>query len=214
MTDTTHPNLAHQFDDLAQQREADTLGMWAFLATEVLFFGALFTAIAVNRIYYTEGFYHAASEHMQVWIGAINTGVLLVSSYTVAMAVHSAHENKSRHIVWYLLATIGLALIFLGLKVVEYSNDWHEGIVPGLNWTYTGEFPAETRLFMSFYFIMTAIHALHMLIGIGIFAIVTWQARRGRYSREYYNPVEISGLYWHFVDIVWIFLFPTLYLLR
>src|SRR5688500_3614104 len=210
MPETPHSSiLAHQFDDLEQQREADTLGMWAFLATEVLFFGAVLAAFAIYRLYYHEGFREAQS-HLNWAIGAINTAVLLVSSYTVVLAVHAAHKNDSRGIVRALAATIGLAVIFLMLKAVEYRLEWTAGHVPALNWRWTHHHEAEAKLFLSFYFIMTGIHALHMIVGIGIFVWVIRHARKGRFSRDYYNPVEISGLYWHFVDVVWIFLYPTL----
>jgi len=213
MSDTSHHSiLAHQFDDLEQQREVGTLGIWAFLATEVLFFGPLFASFAIYRIFYHVGFYEA-QHHLNWQIGAINTAVLLVSSYTVVLAVYAAHKNDSRGIVRALAATIGVAVIFLMLKAVEYWLEWRAGHVPSLNWHWTHGHEAEAKLFLSFYFIMTGIHALHMLVGIGIFLWVISLARKGRFSREYYNPVEISGLYWHFVDVVWIFLYPTLYLL-
>lgn len=209
----TESMLAHQFDDLAQQREAGTLGMWAFLATEVLFFGGLFTGFTVYRLRYPEGFIEGA-HHMKFWIGAFNTGVLLCSSLTVALSVYSAHHGHRKALVGFLLATIALGLTFLGIKGVEYVLEYHEGLVPGIHWTYVSPLAPEVKLFMGFYFIMTAIHATHMIIGLGVFSVITWKAWRGFYSPDYYNPVEISGLYWHFVDVVWIFLFPVLYLLR
>jgi cytochrome c oxidase subunit 3 len=213
------PHLAHHFDDLAQQREAATLGMWAFLATEVMFFGVVFTSFAVYRIYYSQGFAEGA-HHLSLTLGAINTGVLLGSSFTVVLAVHYAQEGDRKRLVQMLLATMALAVIFLCIKGTEYYKEYLDRLVPGLNFEYGHhegqkiERAPSVRLFMSFYFIMTAIHATHMVVGLGIFAWLAWTAHKGRYSPRYYNPIEIGGLYWHFVDVVWIFLFPVLYLLR
>jgi cytochrome c oxidase subunit III len=206
-------HLAHQFDDLGQQREADTLGMWAFLATELMFFGAMFLGFTVYRIYYRADFAEA-SRHLNLWLGTANTGVLLCSSLTVALAVHAASHDHRRDLVRFLLATMGLGVTFLCIKGTEYYLEYREGLMPGLNWQHNGANAPTIRLFMNFYFIMTAIHATHMLIGLGVFGVITFQAWRGKYSSAYFNPVEISGLYWHFVDLIWIFLFPLLYLLR
>jgi cytochrome c oxidase subunit 3 len=219
--DHGHTFLAHQFDDLEQQKDASTLGMWAFLATEVMFFGGLFTAFTVYRISYPETF-AKASTYMARWLGAFNTGVLLCSSYTVVLAVAAAQENRRRDIVKWLLLTIVLAAAFLCFKGYEYYHEYKEHLVPFANWSDidhdgTPRFPTHphaAKIYFLLYFIMTGIHATHMVIGIGIFAVIALQAARGRYSAEYYNPVEISGLYWHFVDAVWIFLFPLLYLLH
>lgn len=210
---STKSILAHQFDDLNQQRESATLGMWAFLATELLFFGALFTSFLIYRIYYIEAFRLAAHHHLDFWLGTVNTGVLLCSSFTVVLAVHSAAHGRRIGIIFWFAATIALACVFLGIKAVEYTHEFQHGLVPGKYWTYSGPLANQLKLFMSFYFIMTGIHALHMIVGIGIFLYVIFRAWRGDFTHEYFNPVEISGLYWHFVDIVWIFLFPTLYLL-
>jgi cytochrome c oxidase subunit III len=213
------PHLAHHFDDLAQQRESATLGMWAFLGTEVMFFGAVFTAFAVYRSFYTPAFAEAA-HHMSMTLGTINTGVLLCSSFTVVMAVHAAQNNNRKLLVNMLLLTMLLGAIFLGIKGVEYYTEYKHALMPGVNFEYghhegqTPEYAPSVRLFMSFYFILTGIHATHMIVGLGIFAWLAWSAHRGKYSPEYYNPIEIGGLYWHFVDVVWIFLFPVLYLLR
>lgn len=219
MSTQDQPFLAHQFDDLGQQKEADTLGMWAFLSTELMFFGGLFTAFTIYRIAYTEAFAQCAQK-LSMTLGGINTGVLLCSSLTVALAVWAAHRGNMRLVCWLLLATIALGLIFIGIKFTEYYFDWQESIIPGFRWNEQKIIhemhldPARLRLFMTFYFVMTSIHALHMVIGIGIFAVVAYKSWTGRYAPEYYNPIEISGLYWHFVDIIWIFLFPTLYLLH
>ena len=220
------PYLAHQFDDLDQQRDASTLGMWAFLATEVMFFGALFCAFTVYRITYPDAFAEA-SHHMNQFIGTINTGVLLVSSFTVVLAVAAAEAGNSRRAAKFLIATILLAVIFLGFKAYEYYHEYEERLIPLPSlFEYNDPNPAEGghrrtpayapqgRIYLFLYFTMTAIHATHMVIGIVIFAIIAFQAWRNRYNAEYYNPIEVSGLYWHFVDVVWIFLFPMLYLLH
>jgi len=218
------PSLAHQFDDLAQQKEASTLGMWAFLATEVMFFGGALTAFVIYRTFYSEAFAQASREHMHIWAGTFNTVILLTSSLTVALSVHFASHGQRKMLVLMLLATIALALIFLGVKAYEYTSEYNHHLVPSLNWEYPPHHhphpekltanPHNVELFFVFYFILTGIHALHMIIGVGVFAFITFRAWRGRYSQEYYNPVEVAGLYWHFVDLVWIFLFPILYLLH
>jgi cytochrome c oxidase subunit 3 len=210
-----HSILAHHFDDLEQQKEAGTLGMWAFLATEIMFFGALMTCYAVYRSMYAEGF-AAGSNHENLWIGCINTCVLLVSSFTVVLAVHAAENGDNRGIIRYLWITIVLGALFVAIKGYEWTHLFHESLVPGANFDAEGLIAPHLRpsaeMFFSFYFIMTGIHALHMIVGIGIVLWIISLARRRRFSREYYNPVEIGGLYWHFVDIVWIFLYPLLYL--
>jgi len=203
---------AHQFDDLAQQHEADTLGMWAFLLTEVMLFGGLFLGYAVYRWSFPEAFAEA-SHHLDVWLGSINTAVLIGSSLTMALAVHSAQTNDRRGLTRFLLLTILLGLVFLGIKGTEYLHKFEEHLVPGASFAYPGPHARHAQLFFSFYFGMTGLHAFHMLVGIGLLAVLAWRARRGRFSADYYAPVELIGLYWHFVDIVWIFLFPLLYLL-
>jgi cytochrome c oxidase subunit 3 len=214
--------VAHQFDDAEQQREAATLGMWCFLATEVLFFGALFLGYTVYRYSYPAAFIEG-SHHLLDWLGAVNTFVLLTSSLTMAMAVRAAQLPDRVRLVRFLLATIALGAAFLGIKLIEYGIEWHHGLVPGLHWTYVpapqttdGIDPTKVELFMVFYFVMTGLHATHMIAGIGVMTYATVQARRGRYTGEGANMnfVEMAGLYWHFVDIVWIFLFPLLYLIR
>jgi len=202
--------LKHHFDDPAQQTHAATLGMWAFLATEVLFFGGLFTAYAVYRSSYP-GAFAEASRHLDVTLGTINTGVLIGSSLTMALAVWAAQTGRRRDQVLYLVLTILLGSVFLGIKVVEYGHKFHEHLVPGPH--FSGSEPAHAQIFFSLYFVMTGMHALHMVIGIVLLAILAVRAGRGRFSPVYYSPVEVTGLYWHFVDIVWIFLFPMLYLI-
>jgi cytochrome c oxidase subunit 3 len=205
------PAVAHQFDDAKQQYEAATLGMWAFLITEVMFFGGLFVGFFVYVTAYSAGFAEG-SRHLSVPLGTLNTGVLLGSSLTMALAVRSAQRGARAAQVLFLLLTIGLGLLFLGVKGLEYAHKFHEGLVPGRLFTLTGPHASSAQLFFSFYFAMTGVHALHMIIGVGILAVLVVQAARGRYTADYFTPVEVSGLYWHFVDVVWIFLFPLLYL--
>lgn len=204
--------VAHQFDDINQQREIVTLGMWSFLITEVMMFGGLFAGYTVYRTMHPEAFMEG-SHHLDVLLGAINTAVLICSSLTMALAVHAAQLSRRRSTALFLIGTILLGSIFLGIKVVEYSHKFHENLVPGANFEYPSSAqPGQVELFYSFYFVMTGLHALHMVVGIGILLVLTIMAWRGKFSSDYYAPVEMTGLYWHFVDIVWIFLFPLLYL--
>jgi cytochrome c oxidase subunit 3 len=201
----------HQFDDVAQQHEASWLGMWIFLATEVMFFGGMFTGYAFYRTAYPRAFAEA-SNHLEIWLGAINTAVLICSSFTMALAVYSAGTNRRRALVNFLLLTILLGTVFLGIKFYEYHVKFVEHLVPGAAFRFEGPQARPAEIFFSFYFAMTGMHAVHMIIGIGLLAWMALKARRGRFSESYFTPVELVGLYWHFVDIVWIFLFPLLYL--
>jgi cytochrome c oxidase subunit 3 len=208
-----HPRaLAHQFEDLEQQREAATLGMWVFLVTEVLFFGVLFATYSVYRSWYP-GAFTAASHELLIWPGTINTAVLITSSLTMALAVHAAQTGNRRLLMMFLVATMVLGVAFLGIKGYEYYTSFHEHHVPGPDFQFEAEDARPAQIFFSLYFLMTGLHAVHMIIGLGIMAVMLWLAWRGTITAEYYNPIEISGLYWHFVDIVWIFLFPLLYLI-
>jgi cytochrome c oxidase subunit 3 len=206
------PSLAHHFDSLEQQREAATLGMWAFLVTEILFFGGLFTVYMVYRAWYPDAF-AAASHELVIWAGTTNTVVLITSSLTMALAVHAAQTGNRKLLVTLLIATIALGCVFLGIKAFEYYTEWIEHHVPGLNYDFEPQYYRNAQIFFSLYFLMTGLHALHMIIGIGIMSFMLWWSVRGVITTEYYNPIEIAGLYWHFVDIVWIFLFPLLYLI-
>ncbi|MBV9865528.1 MAG: cytochrome c oxidase subunit 3 [Abitibacteriaceae bacterium] len=274
-----HDLLHHYFDDLEQQREAHSLGMWSFLVTEVMMFGGLFFSYTLYR-----GMFHSAwvegSRFLNIVLGTANTFVLLFSSLTMVMAVHSAQTRKRQALVGWLLATMLLGTAFLGIKAVEWTNDYKEGLVPVLSWhpeewhfhgepessaamspgeTPTashvgeahGQAPDETRsgvsadvsremaaqpgqgevgqneaqqdvrhapvnqvmLYFFLYFCMTGLHAIHMIIGLGVVGTLTWMASKGRFTSGNDQPVEIVGLYWHFVDIVWVFLFPLLYLI-
>jgi cytochrome c oxidase subunit 3 len=287
------PGLQHQFEDMGQQQESASIGMWMFLVQEIMFFGGLFTVYLVFRSRYPMAF-AAGSNHLDVVMGAANTVVLIVSSLTMALAVHFAQLGKRNLQVIFIIITMILGATFLGVKAVEYTKKYNEGIVPvsGLNqktekqfsdsnestgmvnnpvgrldeneslntgqgdhngheayvnprgdfqWTDTSlvvqaqqgnylteaekigyfangeisqaKFQDKVRIFFWIYFVMTGLHALHMIIGLGLMAWLLWKAWMGTYNADYYSPVEMSGLYWHFVDIVWIFLFPLLYLL-
>lgn len=288
------PGLQHHFEDMGQQQESDSIGMWMFLVQEIMFFGGLFTVYLVFRSRYPMAF-AAGSNHLDAFYGGLNTLVLIVSSLTMALAVRAAQMGQRNLQVGLLILTMIFGTVFLGVKAIEYTAKYHEGIVPvaGLNmktdkeladsdehsgtasvpvgrqdpneslstaqgeapgehekyanpkgifqWTDTslavqaqkgnyltdaekigyfanGEINADkfrdkVQIFFFIYFVMTGLHALHMIIGLGIMTWLVWKAFRGTFTAEYYAPVEITGLYWHFVDIVWIFLFPLLYLL-
>jgi cytochrome c oxidase subunit III len=202
----------HHFEDVEQQHQASWLGMWVFLATEVMFFGAMFACYFVYRHWYPQAF-AAASNHLDIWLGAINTAVLICSSFTMAVAVHSAETSRAKPLVRYLVLTIVLGMVFLGIKFFEYYSKFDEQLVPGSSFKFEESLAGPAEIFFSFYFAMTGMHAVHMIIGIGLLTVLIFKARRGRFWAAYYTPVELTGLYWHFVDIVWIFLFPLLYLL-
>jgi cytochrome c oxidase subunit 3 len=245
-----HSRLQHHFDTMEQQKEASTLGMWVFLLTEVLFFGGLFFAYMLYRVWYFDAFAEA-SRTLDITLGALNTAVLIGSSLTMALAVRAAQTAERKQTVMWLLLTIALGAVFLGVKVVEYADKFEHHHVPGPNFVWQSEHdtaaaggaagehagadapgataastehPASerggtdlqrlTQIYFSLYFTMTGLHALHMIVGIGLMAVITWMAWKGRFDSTYYTPVEMSGLYWHFVDLVWIFLFPLLYLVE
>ncbi len=204
--------LEHHFADMDQQRESVTLGMWVFLVTEIMFFGGLIAVYLVYRLNYFDA-WQIGSEHMDFWLGTINTVLLLCSSFTMAMAVWSAQAGRKKLIVLFLVITILFGLGFEGIKGLEYYKHFEEGSVPGRYWHLGVPNPLPVQLFFLIYFIMTGLHALHLAIGIIVLAVIAWFAHKGKYTRMYHNPVHISGLYWHFVDIVWIFLYPLLYLI-
>jgi len=208
----SHSTLAHHFDDIEQQREASSLGMWVFLVTEIMFFGGLFAGYTVYRSAYPVAFAEA-SHHLNVMLGGINTAVLICSSLTMALAVYSAQLGKRNMLLIFLTLTILLGSLFLGIKSVEYFHKFEEHLVLGGAFTFEGPHARQAQLFFCFYFAMTGTHALHMVIGIGILIVLIFQAWRGHFSPTYYAPIELTGLYWHFVDIIWIFLFPLLYLI-
>jgi cytochrome c oxidase subunit 3 len=228
-----HPALQHHFENMEQQREAGTLGMWIFLVTEIMFFGGMFLAYTLYRTHFPAAF-ASASNHLDITLGAVNTGVLILSSFTMAMAVYFTQVGKQRPQVIALVLTLILGLTFLGIKAVEYHDKYEDKLIPGkiipgvefdpevahagdtdkhkLHLLEGATLP-QVQMFYWIYFAMTGMHALHMIIGAGLLTYLIIFSLRGRFDPEYHSPVEVIGLYWHFVDIVWIFLFPLLYLL-
>lgn len=217
-----NPALLHHFADEQQQKDAASLGMWLFLVTEIMFFGGMFCAYLVYRVAHFNAF-AAGSQQLSIGLGAFNTAVLLVSSLTVVLAVNAAQRGKRKQLVVYLVLTVVLGLTFLGVKAVEYAEKFEKHHVPGASFAFTESFddngkhipvnPKEAELFFSLYFAMTGMHALHMIIGCGLFAGLAVLAWKGHYAPGYYTPIENAGLYWHLVDIIWIYLFPLLYLI-
>jgi cytochrome c oxidase subunit 3 len=209
------PSLLEHFQTAGQQQEAAKLGMWIFLVTEILFFGGLFLAYGVYRGLHPEMFL-AAHRHLSVPLGGVNTVVLITSSLTMALAVRAAQVGDRRLLVPLLALTIALAFVFLGIKYVEYAHKFHDGLLPGRFYhpAHGLVIPGQPQIFFSIYFMLTGLHGVHVIIGIGVLSWIVRRARRGDFSPAYYTPVENVGLYWHLVDLVWIFLFPLLYLVR
>ena len=203
--------LAHHFVSYEQQRESATLGMWTFLVTEILFFGGLFAAYIVYRVLYPHVFIEG-SRHLDVKLGTINTVILISSSLTMAFAVRSAQLGRGKLSAVLLIATIVLGSVFLGIKFDEYHHKFAEHLIPGPGFRAASTDPRTLQLFFFLYFMMTGLHAVHMIIGIGLLAVVAVLAYRGYFTPQNHNFIEGCGLYWHFVDVVWIFLFPLLYL--
>ena len=227
-----HPALAHQFDSLEQQKDASMLGMWAFLLTEIMMFGGLFAAYLIYRLKYYEAFV-AGSTSIDVTWGFINTLVLIGSSLTMALAVSAAQRGAQKTLRGFIVATMLLGTVFLGIKAIEYNQKYEEHHIPGGVFgkfaptdiekdlvdrehktpEAAAQIAQQTEIFFCFYFAMTGLHAFHMIIGFGLMSWLLWLSRDNRFGPDYYTPVELGGLYWHFVDIVWIFLFPLLYLI-
>ncbi len=215
------PALLHHFSTAEQQRNASSLAMWLFLATEVMFFGGMFCAFLIYRYWYYNEF-AAGSRSLDITLGTVNTAVLICSSLTVAMGVRAAQMGKRKLLVILLLATLVLGLVFLGVKGVEWHAKFVEHHIPGSSFSVADLIndypqlsidPKHAQIFFSLYFAMTGMHALHMIIGVGLFSYLTYKAWKGAYGPGYYTPIEMGGLYWHFVDIIWIYLFPLLYLI-
>jgi cytochrome c oxidase subunit 3 len=209
--------LQHHFADMDQQKETSTFGMWLFLVTEIMFFGGLFCAYLIYRSTYYSAFV-AGSQTMNIWLGATNTAVLICSSLSMALGVRCAQTNKIKMMVVLLLITIVFGFAFLGIKAVEYHEHWTHHQFPGPNFQFEGAEaagvnPQNVQIYFSLYWAMTGLHALHMIIGIGLVTWIAIAGWRGAYGPDYYSPVENVGLYWHFVDLVWIYLFPLLYLI-
>ena len=203
--------LAEQFDSIEQQHEAAKLGMWIFLATEVLFFGGLFLGYTVYRYLYPETF-AAASRHTEVILGGANTAILLFSSTLMALAVRAAELGRRKHLIWLLLGTAFFGLIFMAIKGLEYHKDFVDHLVPGVGFRWHEANPSAAEMFFWLYFAMTGLHAIHVTVGIFVMLTLTVLAWRRQFENGNYMAVEVAGLYWHFVDIVWVFLFPLLYL--
>jgi len=228
-----HPALQHHFENMEQQREAGTIGMWVFLVTEIMFFGGMFLAYTLYRSFYPAAF-SSGSNHLDITLGTVNTAVLIFSSFTMAMAVYFTQVGKQRPQVICLILTLILGVTFLGIKAVEYKSKWDDHLIPGRLFAgnpfnpvvaqhgdedphklhlLEGATVRQVEMFYWIYFAMTGMHALHMIIGAGLLTFLLIFSLKGRFDPEYHSPVEVIGLYWHFVDIVWIFLFPLLYLL-
>ena len=221
-THSDHPaHLQHHFVSSEQQFDAAKMGMWLFLVTEILLFSGMFVAYTVYRSWHPEVFV-LSSELLNPWLGGLNTIVLLASSFTVALGIHYAQVNNKKGLVINLVLTFLFALTFLVVKYFEYTAKFEHGIFPGAAFDphgvshgvdYAMYNVPYARQFFSIYFVMTGIHGVHVLVGMGLFTWITIRAINGEFSSEYYTPVENCGLYWHLVDIIWIFLFPLLYLI-
>lgn len=209
----THPKyLHHHFSDMSQQNDSSKMGMWLFLLTEILTFGGLFVAYAVYRSWHPDMFY-MAHKALDMELGALNTVVLILSSVTIALGIRAMQLNNSRQTILYLGVTILFAVTFLVVKYFEYAHKFHVGQLPGKFYTFTGIEGANPHIFFSIYFAMTGLHALHIIIGIGLISWLMWKTKKGAFSSEYYSPIENVGLFWHLVDMIWIFLFPLFYLI-
>ena len=206
---TTFPE---QFNSRAQQEEAASLGIWAFLSTEILFFGGLILCYVLYRTSYRAGFVEG-SQHLYFWFGTVNTLILLTSSLFMALAVHSIEDDDPKKLRRFLVLTFVFGAGFLGLKMCEYFLDYREQLVPSVNFNPSAFANANAaEIFLFLYFAMTGLHAVHMTIGLGLMVYLYLRARRADFSQEYHTPVRVVGLYWHFVDVVWVFLYPMLYL--
>jgi cytochrome c oxidase subunit 3 len=203
--------LREPYSTPEQQRETATVGMWIFLATEVMLFGALFTAFSVYRMYYTRGFDEGSAD-MSIVLGSINTAVLITSSLTMALSIYSAALGKMVRTYVLLLTTAAIGLVFLAIKFTEYYQHYLAHKVPGIWFESQSPHAAAMQMFYVFYFVMTGLHAIHMTIGIGMVVVFAMRTAAGSFNAEYHTPLEVIGLYWHFVDIVWVFLFAIFYI--
>ena len=203
---------AEQFDDAKQQREAATLGMWSFIATEVLFFGVLFAGYAICRVKFPEVF-QEGSRHTDMLLGTLETADLLISSCAIAIAVREVQLGGQRVAGWLILATAALGAAFLVMHGFEYVAEYHEGLIPGLHYTQTGPRAAAMQLFFCLYYFITGFHSLHVIIGVVLLLVMAWRTFHCHFDQDYHTPLELSALYWHLVDLVWIFVFPLMYLI-
>lgn len=208
-----HPAyLAHHFSEVEQQQESAKLGMWIFLLTEVLLFGGLFCFYTIYRAWNPDMFYNA-HKFLNVELGALNTVVLISSSVTMALAIRSMQLNDRKKTIWFLVITLACAAIFLVVKYFEYSHKFHLGQLPGKFYTFTAVQGNNPHIFFSVYFTMTGLHGIHVLAGMVAISWVLYRTVKNNFSAQYYTPIEMTGLYWHLVDLIWIFLFPLLYLI-
>lgn len=210
------PFLQHHFASMDQQNEAGKLGMWIFLVTEVLLFGGLFAGYALMFNFHPAAF-HEGHHHLDVKLGAINTVILIFSSLTMALAVRAAQTSNKQALIKYLIITFACACGFLVVKYFEYSHKIHEGLLPGTYYNYIHQTtPSDPHIgtYFAFYFMMTGVHGLHVVAGMTAIGWVLWRSLKGHFDKHYHAPVEITGLYWHLVDLIWIYLFPLLYLVR
>ncbi len=222
MAHTSDSLVAHHFEDIEQQNESAVLGMWLFLGQEILFFGGLFAAYFVYRVTYPEA-WAAGSSELNIYLGGFNTVVLLISSFTMAVSVNAAQTGKQQRLMLGMLITLTLGLVFVVVKFFEYKAKWEHGMIPGPNFVYhpspgtgthyAGVNPDQVQLFFCLYFVMTGMHALHMIIGAGLLVWLLSLGYTGHFGPHRFMKVELFGFYWHFVDIVWVFLFPLLYLI-
>lgn len=206
-------HLQHHFSDSKQQHETAKLGMWLFLLTEVLLFGGLFLAYSVFRAWYPDTFINA-NKVLNVWLGGLNTVVLISSSVTMALAIRSIQLDRKSASLRFLFVTVIFAFVFLIIKYFEYSHKFHEGQLPGKFYTFEGIEGTNPHVFFSVYFMMTGLHGIHILGGIGVITWMMVKVWKNQLSSSYYTPMEMTGLYWHLVDMIWIYLFPLLYLIR
>ena len=208
-----HPHLASHFDSIEKQDYAARLGMWLFLGTEILLFAGLFLGYTVYRHFYHETFHHC-SRALDITLGTTNTIVLITSSLSVALAYWAVKVGKKQLAIGMLVFTILCAFAFLAIKYMEYAHKFHVGELPG-EWFHAEElmqYPAA-NMYFTIYFLTTGLHAFHVIVGMSVLIWVMKGIIKGRYTADYYVPVELGALYWHLVDLVWIFLFPLLYLI-
>jgi cytochrome c oxidase subunit 3 len=205
--------VEEQFANEKHQRETAKLGIWLFLSTELLIFSGMFICALVLRVMHPHAV-AATAKHLQFWIGATNTGVLILSSFTMSVAIEASRLGERRIVLGSMLVTAGLGGVFLCLKAYEYYRDWAGHMMPFFGGKYALAADPPSRLFLDLYYLITGVHAIHLSIGIGLMLYMANAARKPDFLKKHQNRVEISGLYWHFIDLIWIIVFPTLYLLN
>jgi cytochrome c oxidase subunit 3 len=214
VSDAVGIKVEEHFHSAEQQRETAKLGMWTFLLTELLLFSGMFMSALVIRVLHPDSV-TAVALHLKFWIGATNTAILIVSSFCMSVAIEASRLNLQRIMVRFMLLTAAFGVLFLLMKSYEYYRDYVEHMMPFLPYRrYELAGDPASRLFTDLYFIITGLHAIHLTIGIGLMLVMTWMASRPRFLQEHQNRIEITGLYWHFIDLVWMIVFPTLYLLN